>query len=89
MVQNIDNQTLSLARNPCEFPEGSIIQSIYTKKVYVITKHFKNGMCNLYQPSLRYNENWNACNNRHFVSVQTDLGIGCLTWFTTETIGTL
>lgn len=54
-------------KNPCDFAEGSIIRSIYTGIVYVITHHYKNGMCNLYQPILRKNENWNAYNNKHFI----------------------
>lgn len=56
-----------LPKNPCDFAEGSVIRSIYTGTVYVITQHYKNGMCNLYQPTLRKNENWNACNNQHFI----------------------
>ena len=57
-------------RNPIDFPEGSIIRSVYTNKVYVITKHFSNGMCNLLQPSINWNENWNACNNQHFIPAE-------------------
>ena len=57
-------------RNPIDFPEGSVIQSVYSGKVYVITKHYKNGMCNLLQPDIRSNENWNACNNAHFILVE-------------------
>lgn len=57
-------------RNPIDFPEGSVIQSVYSGKVYVITKHYKNGMCNLLQPDIRANENWNACNNAHFILVE-------------------
>lgn len=54
-------------RNPIDFPEGSVIRSVYSGRVYVITKHFKNGMCNMYRPDIRANENWNACNNQHFI----------------------
>lgn len=54
-------------KNLCEFPEGSVVRSIYSGKVYVITKHYANGMCNLFCQENRYNENWNACNNRHFI----------------------
>lgn len=56
-----------LAKNPCSFPEGSIIRSKYSGIVYQITKHFRNGMCNMYRPDIRANENWNACNNPHFI----------------------
>nr|DAG98790.1 MAG TPA: hypothetical protein [Herelleviridae sp.] len=56
------------AKNPCDFPEGSLVKNIYSGKIYVITKHFKNGMCNMYRPDIRSNENWNACNNAHFIS---------------------
>lgn len=56
-------------KNPIEFAEGTYIQSIYTGKVYKITKFFKNGMCNLFCEDTRSNENWNACNNAHFVEV--------------------
>ena len=58
------------AKNPCDFPEGSVIRSVYSGKVYVITKHYKNGMCNLLQPDKNINENWNACNNAHFILVE-------------------
>jgi len=56
-----------LPRNPCDFAEGSIVKSIYSGRIYVITQHYKNGMCNMFQPSLRINERWNACNNQHFI----------------------
>ena len=56
------------AKNPCDFPEGSLVKNIYSGKIYVITKHFKNGMCNMYRPDIRSNEKWNACNNAHFIS---------------------
>ena len=63
-------------RNPIDFPEGSVIRSVYSGKVYVITKHFKNGMCNLLQPDKNINENWNSCNNAHFVLVEVvSLGV--------------
>lgn len=54
-------------RNPCDFAEGSLVRSIYSGVVYVITQHYKNGMCNMYQPDFRKNVNWNACNNPHFI----------------------
>lgn len=54
-------------KNPSDFPEGSVIRSIYSGKVYVVSRHYSNGMCNLFQPDIRVNENWNACNNRHFI----------------------
>lgn len=56
-------------KNPIEFAEGTYIQSIYTGKVYKITKFFKNGMCNLFCEDTRSNENWNTCNNAHFEEV--------------------
>lgn len=56
-------------KNLCEFPEGSVVRSIYSGRVYVITKHYTNGMCNLLQPDKNINENWNACNNAHFILV--------------------
>ena len=64
-------------RNPIDFPEGSVIQSVYSGKVYVITKHFKNGMCNLLQPDKNINENWNACNNVHFILVE-EMSLGVM-----------
>lgn len=54
-------------RNPIDFPEGSVVRSVYSNKVYVITQHYKNGMCNMYRPDAKSNENWNACNNQHFI----------------------
>jgi hypothetical protein len=71
-------ECVDFAKNPCEFPEGSTIRSVYTNRVYIITKHYKNGMCNLFQPSLRCNENWNACNNRHFVLVEDNVSLGVI-----------
>lgn len=64
-------------RNPIDFPEGSTIRSVYSGKVYVITKHFKNGMCNLLQPDKNINENWNACNNAHFILVE-EMSLGVM-----------
>ena len=54
-------------RNPCDFAEGSLVRSVYSGLVYQITQHYKNGMCNMYQTDFRKNENWNACNNPHFI----------------------
>ena len=67
-----------MAKNPCDFPEGSFIMSVYTGKVYQITRHYTNGMCNLLQPNSRCNENWNACNNAHFISLGISLGVESL-----------
>lgn len=68
-----------MAKNPIEFAEGSIVRSIYSGKVYIITKHFNNGMCNMYRPDIRANENWNACNNAHFVPADyVSLGVRSL-----------
>ena len=64
------------AKDPCNFPEGSFVRSKFSGKVYQITKHFKNGMCNMYRLDIRANENWNACNNQHFISADfISLGI--------------
>ena len=54
-----------MLKNPIEFPEGTFIRSVYTGKIYQITKHFPNGMCNLCLNGI-HNENWNTCNNAHF-----------------------
>lgn len=54
-----------MAQNPIAFPEGTFIRSVYTGKIYQITKHFPNGMCNLCLNGI-HNENWNARNNPHF-----------------------
>lgn len=52
---------------------------IYSGKIYVITKHYKNGMCNMYCPDMKTNENWNACNNAHFIYADyVSLGIRSL-----------
>ena len=76
------NLTLDLGTRPknlIDLPEGSVVRSIYSNKVYVITKHFTNGMCNLLQPDRCANENWNACNNQHFIPADfVNLGILCL-----------
>lgn len=77
-MQQIDTQILRYTKDPCAFPEGSVLQSVYSGKIYVLTKHFRNGMCNMYRPDLRMNENWNACNNKHFISLDVSLPILCL-----------
>ena len=56
-----------LPKNPCDFAEGSVVRSIHTDRVYHIVKHCWNGMSLLYQPDFRKTENWNACNNQHFI----------------------
>lgn len=79
MDRQVMEQIPIYPRNPCEFPEGSVIRSIYSGKVYVITKHFRNGMCNMYRPDIRANENWNACNNQHFIPADyVSLGVRSL-----------
>ena len=66
-------------KNLCTFPEGSLVKSIYSGKIYVITKHYKNGMCNMYCPDMKTNDNWNACNNAHFIYADyVSLGIRSL-----------
>lgn len=65
-------------KNLHEFPEGSVVRCVYDNRVYVITKHYKNGMCNLFRPLTRTNENWNAYNNRMFVA-EGDNHLGILT----------
>ena len=66
-------------KNPSDFPEGSIVRSIYSGKIYIITKHYSNGMCNMMQPATRCNENWNACNNQHFIPADyVSLGVRSL-----------
>lgn len=77
-MQNIDYQILRCAKDLWEFTEGSVVRNIYSGKTYVITRHYKNGMCNLYQPNLCMNENWNAYNNRQFISSDISLPILCL-----------
>lgn len=70
-MQRIDNYAIMQipirASDPCAFPEGSFVRSKFSGLVYQITKHFKNGMCNMYRLDIRANENWNACNNQHFI----------------------
>lgn len=67
------------AKDPCYFPEGSLVRSKFSGNVYIITKHFKNGMCNMYRPDVRANENWNACNNQHFIPADyVSLGVRSL-----------
>lgn len=64
-----------MPHNPSCFPLGSYIKSVYSGKVYQITQFYKNGMRNLYQPYLNSNENWNDCNNPHFVRVDIPVEI--------------
>lgn len=67
MNKEVLSQIPIMAKNPCEFPEGSFIRSKFSGIVYQITKHFKNGISNLYRPDIRANEKWNSCNNKHFI----------------------
>ena len=79
MSNNAIMQIPIRAKNPCDFPEGSLVRSKFSGKVYQITKHFKNGMCNMYRPDIRANENWNACNNQHFIPADyVSLGVKSL-----------
>lgn len=55
------------AKNPIEFNEGEIIQSVYTGELYRVDKFYGNGMVLLYKIKSRATENWNAYNNRHFI----------------------
>ena len=59
------------AKNPIEFNEGEIIQSVYTGELYRVDKFYGNGMVLLYKIKSRATENWNACNNRHFIPFST------------------
>lgn len=58
---------ISEAKNPIEFSEGSVIQSVYTGELYRVEKFYGNGMVLLYKIRSRATENWNACNNQHFI----------------------
>lgn len=58
---------ISEAKNPIEFTEGSVIQSVYTGELYRVEKFYGNGMVLLYKIKSRATENWNAYNNRHFI----------------------
>ena len=70
---------ISEAKNPIEFCEGSIIQSVYTGELYRVEKFYGNCMVLLYKIKYRATENWNAYNNRHFIPFSTmDLTIMCL-----------
>lgn len=70
---------ISEAKNPIEFTEGSVIQSVYTGELYRVEKFYGNGMVLLYKIKSRATENWNAYNNRHFIPFSNmDLMIMCL-----------
>lgn len=70
---------ISEAKNPIEFSEGSVIQSVYTGELYRVEKFYGNGMVLLYKIKSRATENWNAYNNRHFIPFSNmDLMIMCL-----------
>lgn len=70
---------ISKAKNPIEFSEGSVIQSIYTGELYRVEKFYGNGMVLLYKIKSRATENWNAYNNRHFIPFSNmDLMVMCL-----------
>lgn len=66
-------------RNPIDFAEGSVLRNVYSNKVYILTQHYKKGMCDLYCPDLRSHENWNSCNNQHFIPADyVSLGVRSL-----------
>lgn len=70
---------ISEAKNPIEFSEGSVIQSVYTGELYRVEKFYGNGMVLLYKIKSKATENWNAYNNRHFIPFSNmDLMIMCL-----------
>lgn len=78
MKSNIISE-ITHAKNPIEFSEGSIIQSVYTGELYRVEKFYGNGMVLLYNIRCRATQNWNAYNNRHFIPFSNvDLAIVCL-----------
>ena len=54
-----------MAYSLIEFPEGAFVKSVLTGKIYQITQHYPNGMCNLCMNGI-HNENWDARNKVHF-----------------------
>lgn len=67
------------ARNPIEFKEGEVIRSVYDGELYRVEKFYGNGMVLLYNINCRANENWNSCNNQHFIPADyVSLGVRSL-----------
>lgn len=67
------------AKNLCAFPEGSLVRSKFSGKVYEVIKHLRNGMCNVYCLDIGSNESWNDCNNQHFIPADyVSLGVRSL-----------
>lgn len=58
--------------SPYHFPINTIIQSFYSNEYYILID-IKAGMAKLLNIDNNYLEDWNACNNPHFIKVPQQL----------------
>ena len=59
--------------NPIEFKHKDIIESVYSNKLYKVIEPDKKGMAILLNIETGLKENWNSCNNPHFIKSSNQL----------------
>ena len=59
--------------NPISFKQGDFIRSVYDLKVYEVIEPDKKGMAKLLNTETNGIENWNSCNNPHFLKQEKQL----------------
>jgi hypothetical protein len=57
------------ALNPISFQKGDFIKSVYDGKVYEVKDPDKKGMAKLREENSDRSEDWNSCNNPHFIKI--------------------
>lgn len=59
--------------SPTHFQENQLIQSVYSLKIYQVIVSDKAGMAKLLNINSGRVEDWNACNNPHFIATDGQL----------------
>ena len=59
--------------NPKDFNINDIIESVYSVNLYKVIEPYKKGMAKLKNVDTLMIENWNSCNNPHFVKAESQL----------------
>lgn len=59
--------------NPIAFKKGEFIKSVYDYKIYEVFEPDKKGMSILINTETNGKENWNSCNNPHFIKQEKQL----------------
>jgi hypothetical protein len=58
---------------PIEFKKQDFIKSVYSNKIYEVMEPDKKGMAILRNTETNRKENFNACNNPHFVKQENQI----------------